>query len=62
MSQRSGKAFRRTSARDPRLLLVVGVVLVLAALAMSTCEPEDLPGSSPSVGAGLLHARGGEQA
>jgi hypothetical protein len=61
MSHRSGKHFRRASARDPRLLLVLGVVLVLAALAMSRCEPEDLPGSPLSVGAPWLHGSGGER-
>ena len=42
MSHRSSKTFRRTSAQRPRpLLLVAGVALVLAALAMSRCEPPD---------------------
>jgi hypothetical protein len=60
MRHRPGKTVRRT--RDPRLLPVVGLVLVLAALAMSRCDPEDLPGASSSKGFGWLHGPGGEQA
>jgi hypothetical protein len=59
MRHRAGRTSRRT--RDPRLLPVVGLVLVLAALAMSRCDPEDLPGGSSSKGFGWLYRTGGEQ-
>jgi hypothetical protein len=65
MRHRYGRAYRRTSARDPRLLLVVvvGVALVLVAIVMATCEPpEDLLGGSPAIWAGASYPPGGEQA
>jgi hypothetical protein len=62
MRHRSGRDLRRTSARDPRVLLVVvGVVLVFAALALSMCEqPADLLGGLPVTWAGA--SPGGELA
>lgn len=62
MRHRSGRAYRRTSARDPRLV-VVGVVLVFTALAMSTCEPpEDLLGRALAMWSGSSGPLGGESA
>lgn len=51
MGHRSGKTFRRTPARDHLLLLVLGIVLVLAALLMSLCEPSaERLGGTPALG------------
>lgn len=61
MSHRSDKHFWKTSAGDPRLL-VLGVVLVITAVALATCETlEDRLSSSPVVDVGRPSQPGGEQ-
>jgi type II secretory pathway component PulM len=63
MRHRSGKALRKNFAREHRLLLVLGVVLVLAALGMSMCEPSaDRLGGAPALGTGSVYSTGGGDA
>lgn len=61
MSHRSGDTSRHPSARDRRLL-VLGIVLVVAGVGLSTCDPVDvLQDSSLAFEVRLATAPGGER-